>query len=186
VWLFRLFRYLLKHSEHELNESYKLFDIFFLFVCKHCIELICCFILMEDNFIFRNEFLYSCWLFWWWLMTNHFDHVPVQFFAFCNFFLCAFICLTALFDALRRFFCLQACAEFTWQGFGTRREKEVKTTTAGKGNGKENEKEMMMHFVTELVDHHSQAVLKVGWYGLIWRTGTFLVTATFFWDSFAK
>jgi len=42
-----------------------------------------------------------------------------------------------------RFFRLQACAEFTRQGFGTGREKESKATTARKGNGKKDEKEMI-------------------------------------------
>jgi len=44
---------------------------------------------------------------------------------------------------LCRLFRLQAGAEFTWQGYGTRREKEIKATTARKRNGKEDKKEVM-------------------------------------------
>jgi len=40
------------------------------------------------------------------------------------------------------FLCIQACAEFTGQSSGTRREKEIKTTTARKGDGEEDKEEM--------------------------------------------
>jgi len=44
---------------------------------------------------------------------------------------------------LCRVFCLQTCAEFTWQEFGTRREEEIKATTTRQGNGEEDKEEMM-------------------------------------------